>query len=378
MSATLPVRPSLEHLKKQARQLLSRYRRDEGEAAGRFTRNLPGFDGGAVALHDAQSVVAREHGCASWSALREEVRLRVRLPAGEPDHIILVTAAGDTVRPADRHLNCLAFAPGRHSLLSAGMDGRIREWDPASGAELRSVQAHPKSVNTLSFHPDETLLTSGCSDGTAVVHGWPSLETVAALTPKMGASSVFAPLGDRILTVGLNGRAYLWTWPGLDRVAEVRLGKKVVARAFTPDAEHVLLSSLDGALVRVRLSDGETESLRDPGGAPIVSMAFVPGNDRLVVIEYGVGARLLDAALETVAKADIGAPGVYTLRFHPSEDVFALCIEHGVQVRRSSDLSLLGTLDIPAKGVYALAFSPDDQWLAVAGADQRIRVWRMV
>ena len=32
MSATLPVRPSLEHLKKQARQLLSRYRRGRSRA----------------------------------------------------------------------------------------------------------------------------------------------------------------------------------------------------------------------------------------------------------------------------------------------------------------------------------------------------------
>lgn len=378
MSATLPARPSLGHLKKQAKQLLAAHRRGDPDATHRLRTGLPALPA-APALHDAQSVIARELGFASWIRLRDEVRLRVRMPNGEPDRVILVNAGGDKVRPADRHINCIAFAPGRETLLSAGMDGRIREWDPAAGVELRAVQAHAKSANTLSFHPDESLLTAGCSDGTASVIAWPSLETVTTLRPKTGAASFFAPLGDRMLTIGLNGRAWLWTWPGLEKVAEIRaLGKKVAARAFTPDADHVLLAGIDGSLAVTRLSDGDTRMLRPAGGAPIISLAFVPGSDRVVAVEYGHGIRLLGwPVLDTLAEADIGAAGVFTMRFHPSEEVFAMCIERGVQLRRSTDLDLLGTLPVPAKGVYALDFSPDDRWLAAAGADQRIRIWEM-
>jgi len=76
----LPERPNLEQLKRQAKDLLQAAHRGETSALARF-RKLPAFattrDGGpspeSLALHDAQSVVAREYGFDSWNALRERV-----------------------------------------------------------------------------------------------------------------------------------------------------------------------------------------------------------------------------------------------------------------------------------------------------------------
>lgn len=389
MSGPLPGRPSLAHLRKQAKQLLAAQRRGDSRADDRFAAHLPALgNGAALALHDAQTVVAREHGFPSWQRLREEVRLRVRLPHDEPDRVILVEATGAKTRPADRHINCIEFAPGGDTLLSAGMDGRIRVWDPSTGTELRNVQAHPKSANTLSFHPDGAVFTSGSSDGTATVWHWPALNAAAHSRAKLGASSRFAPLGDRVLTIGLNGRAYLWTWPGFEPVGEMRAhSAKVISAAFTPDGEQVVTSALDGSIVLTRLADAESRVLRAAGGAPMVSLAFVPaahgseqGDEaRLLGVEYGQGLRLMAwPDLVRVAEADIGAKGVFAMDFHPSEEVFAMCVERGVQIRRNTNLELLGTLSIPAKGVYTAAFSADDRWLAVAGADQRIRIWGML
>src|SRR5690348_3807351 len=76
----LPERPNLDQLKRQAKDLLRAAKAKQGDALARF-RALPAFtherdDGklaGAVALHDAQSVVAREHGFPSWNALVERI-----------------------------------------------------------------------------------------------------------------------------------------------------------------------------------------------------------------------------------------------------------------------------------------------------------------
>ena len=76
----LPERPNLEQLKRQAKDLLRSAKARQGDALARF-RTLPAFThhrddaqlAAAVALHDAQSVVAREHGFASWTALVERV-----------------------------------------------------------------------------------------------------------------------------------------------------------------------------------------------------------------------------------------------------------------------------------------------------------------
>ncbi|MGE0815805.1 MAG: ankyrin repeat domain-containing protein [Vicinamibacterales bacterium] len=81
MSPTpLPDRPSLEHLKKDAKRLLADALIGDTAALRRFTA-LPAFAGLSpaalqmreLALHDAQSVLAREHGFPSWQALRDEV-----------------------------------------------------------------------------------------------------------------------------------------------------------------------------------------------------------------------------------------------------------------------------------------------------------------
>jgi ankyrin repeat protein len=76
----LPPRPSLDQLKRQAKDLLRLARQHSPTALARF-RALPAYaaapDAGIAAakfaLHDAQSVIAREHGFVSWNALRERV-----------------------------------------------------------------------------------------------------------------------------------------------------------------------------------------------------------------------------------------------------------------------------------------------------------------
>src|ERR1044072_6649148 len=77
----LPVRSNRDHLKRQARDLFSRYRNPDTEAIARFRRALPPATGRSdheiaslkLRLHDAQSCVAREYGFASWTDLRTYV-----------------------------------------------------------------------------------------------------------------------------------------------------------------------------------------------------------------------------------------------------------------------------------------------------------------
>jgi ankyrin repeat protein len=77
----LPDRANLDHLKKQAKDLLRLCRSRDPAALGRFRQALPAAanrnDADIVALdlrlHDAQSCLAREHGFASWADLRSYV-----------------------------------------------------------------------------------------------------------------------------------------------------------------------------------------------------------------------------------------------------------------------------------------------------------------
>lgn len=77
----LPANPSLEHLKSQAKQLLKEYKEGSLNALQRIRSFFPKLSDAtdveiqstAFGLQDAQLVIAREYGFASWTRLKEEV-----------------------------------------------------------------------------------------------------------------------------------------------------------------------------------------------------------------------------------------------------------------------------------------------------------------
>jgi len=68
MSKQLPARPSLEHLKKQAKDLLSALEKADPATVETVARYFPSQH--AIGLNDAQLVVAREYGFESWAKLK--------------------------------------------------------------------------------------------------------------------------------------------------------------------------------------------------------------------------------------------------------------------------------------------------------------------
>jgi hypothetical protein len=80
-----PDRLNLDHLKKQAKELIRLYRSRDAAAMARLRHALPAAAGrsdGDIAslelrLHDAQSCIAREHGFASWPDLKQYVEVQM-------------------------------------------------------------------------------------------------------------------------------------------------------------------------------------------------------------------------------------------------------------------------------------------------------------
>jgi len=85
----LPERPDLDHLKRQAKDLLKAFAAGDSAAAAEVHAHYRGAASGSFALHDAQLVIARAYGFDSWPKLKAFVegatqkRLAAAVRAGD-------------------------------------------------------------------------------------------------------------------------------------------------------------------------------------------------------------------------------------------------------------------------------------------------------
>ncbi len=99
---TLPARPNLEQLKKQAKELLGQIKDRDPQAVAIFERHhpRPAIKGGRFALHDAQLVLARQYGLASWARLKDEVERLASDFSQRAARFVRDAVEGDSTRAA--------------------------------------------------------------------------------------------------------------------------------------------------------------------------------------------------------------------------------------------------------------------------------------
>jgi Lon protease-like protein len=170
MKRELPVHPNLEHLKSQAKELLQAFRSGDAEARVRVRDSLPaaaGADAGELAkmpfaLHDAQSVVAREYGFASFTELRDFVEAQPKpgmmralmgahMGTPMPPEIerAMLAALREPV-PRISLVEPLPILPVRNAMLAVGAAVPLNIGRPSSLAALASVENGSKTLATFS------------------------------------------------------------------------------------------------------------------------------------------------------------------------------------------------------------------------------------
>ena len=246
-SRVLPARPHLDNLKKQAKSLLEAAKSGDAEALERF-RAVPGFagtpanalDAADLALHDAQSAIAREYGFASWHALRQEVESRTLTVDAAIDEFVRAATAGATGR-AERVL---------------ALDPRIA----TATLQTEIVLADAAAVDArLATHPELATQPGGA-------HGWEPLLYAChtSLHQREPARlDALVTIARRLLALGANPNGeYQWNWhPELPRTA---LWAAVCVVAHLPLAEVLLeagANPTDGVTAHIAAGSGNIAAL---------------------------------------------------------------------------------------------------------------------
>lgn len=147
MSASLPERPDLGQLRRQAKELRDAARRGDPGAVERFARRYAGAPQAAVTLAAAQLVIARELGFTSWPQLKVAVEAR----ASTPERLARAFVAASVEGRVREAVTILDTAPdiARHSLAAAAVLGHSEQVgerlaaDPAAAVVFDEVRGWP-------------------------------------------------------------------------------------------------------------------------------------------------------------------------------------------------------------------------------------------
>jgi ankyrin repeat protein len=139
----LPVRPSLEQYKKQAKELARACRDNNADALARIRTHHPKPPEGRVALADAQLVIAREHGLESWPRFAAHIE-QMRIEA----------AIADLPDPVDAFLRATLVPRGGAPHVSGTLDEAnaiLARYPQVAGANLFTAAALADEAAVRSF-----------------------------------------------------------------------------------------------------------------------------------------------------------------------------------------------------------------------------------
>lgn len=199
-------------------------------------------------------------------------------------------------------------------LVSAGIDKKLLFWDMTDGKTIANA-AVPSPIRALILSPDGKKAASAGEDGT--IHIWDPATGKSLGTMKDSSEWVlclaFSPDGSQLAAGGNDGKITLWDVAGKkvrDLPAPPTPAPKtppdpvpVTALAFNPDGKAILAGQADGVIQFISLGDGKILRAMPGHASAVTALRFHPGGAVLVSGSKDRTVRLWNPAAGALIKA---------------------------------------------------------------------------
>jgi WD40 repeat protein len=316
---------------------------------------------------------------------------------------------GKAVTPADGHMHrigSLVFTDKGKKLWSSSLDGRLCQWDVASGKLLKQVaNLEQTQLNHGSYVPLRqywTTVLSGDAKLLAMDVPYNNLVRVWERDSKKilcdlewprnePNAMAFAQDGKLVAVGGREGLVKVWNVETGQELFQLKLQEREVRKlAFAPDAKTLAVgftyfdrnTNLQVSEIHfVKATSGEAVATWKRASYYVSALAFAPDGKMLAVAGQ---PRLIQLVNPSTGKEaghfDINDGPFYALAFSPdgrtlAASGYAYGAPHKTWWCELATLSVRWTFHGHQNSVDQLAFSPDGQILATGGSDTTVLLW---
>ncbi|MEG5052394.1 MULTISPECIES: WD40 domain-containing protein [unclassified Microcoleus] len=269
--------------------------------------------------------------------------------------------------------NKVKFSPDGELIVASSADGTLKLWR-GDGTLLKTLIGHGVNVTQVVFSPDGELIASASENGTVKL--WQRdgilLKTLSEIQSPV-LSIAFSPDGKLLATGNAEGKLQLWQRDG--RLLRSFTAHEAAINALTFSRNgQILVSGSDDKMLKFWSFDGTALNAIKAHDSAIKDIAFSPNGETLFSASWDGTVKLWKLRTPLLEVLRGHTAGVWGVAFSPDGQLVAssspkeaiLWGKDGISSRRLNDSN---------PHFSSVAISPDGKTIAIANADQSIKLW---